>query len=284
MVAARFADRKPFDAAAFPEVPESVIGNAASRRNAQIVEAFCAAMHYPAPSFASAPTLPMRLEVKEGINDSILINDAYNLDLNSLALALDYLHGVALNRRRTLVLSDISQSGLSDDELYGRVAGMVARAGVDFLIGIGPRLKRHAGLFGCDKEFYASTDECIARIDRRAVAGRAILLKGARDFRFEKLAHALARRSHTTVLEVDLDAMTHNLNFFRSKLSFGTKLVAMVKAGSYGAGDFEVAQLLQHQGVDYLAVAFADEGYCCGSGAFRCPSWCSTPMPTVSIR
>jgi len=162
-------------------------------------------MHYPAPSFASAPTLPMRLEVKEGINDSILINDAYNLDLNSLALALDYLHGVALNRRRTLVLSDISQSGLSDDELYGRVAGMVARAGVDFLIGIGPRLKRHAGLFGCDKEFYASTDECIARIDRRAVAGRAILLKGARDFRFEKLAHALARRSHTTVLEVDLD-------------------------------------------------------------------------------
>lgn len=260
MVAARFAARKPLDAASFPEVPESVIGNAASRRNAQIVEAFCAAMHYPAPSFASAPTLPMRLEVKEGINDSILINDAYNLDLNSLALALDYLHGVALNRRRTLVLSDISQSGLSDGELYGRVAGMVARAGVDFLIGIGPRLKRHAGLFGCDKEFYASTDECIARIDRRAVAGRAILLKGARDFRFEKLAHALARRSHTTVLEVDLDAMTHNLNFFRSKLSFGTKLVAMVKAGSYGAGDFEVAQLLQHQGVDYLAVAFADEG------------------------
>ena len=125
---------------------------------------------------------------------------------------------MALNRRRTLVLSDISQSGLSDDELYGRVAGMVARAGVDFLIGIGPRLKRHAGLFGCDKEFYASTDECIARIDRRAVAGRAILLKGARDFRFEKLAHALARRSHTTVLEVDLAAMTHNLNFFRSKL------------------------------------------------------------------
>ena len=247
MVAARFADRKPFDAAAFPEVPESVIGNAASRRNAQIVEAFCAAMHYPAPSFASAPTLPMRLEVKEGINDSILINDAYNLDLNSLALALDYLHGVALNRRRTLVLSDISQSGLSDDELYGRVAGMVARAGVDFLIGIGPRLKRHAGLFGCDKEFYASTDECIARIDRRAVAGRAILLKGARDFRFEKLAHALARRSHTTVLEVDLDAMTHNLNFFRSKLSFGTKLVAMVKAGSYGAGDFEVAHVPDHR-------------------------------------
>ena len=153
------------------------------------------------------------------------------------------------------MLSDIAQSGLTDDELYGRVAGMVARAGVDTLVGIGPKLKRYAALFGCDREFYASTDECIARIDRRAVAGRAILLKGARDFRFEKLAHALARRSHTTVLEVDLDAMTHNLNFFRSKLSFGTKLVAMVKAASYGAGDFEVAQLLQHQGLSLIHIS-----------------------------
>lgn len=260
MIAQRFAERKPIDAAHCPAPAEAVIGNAASRRNAQIVEAFCAAMGYPAPAFASEPRVAMRLEVKEGINDSLLVNDAYNLDLNSLALALDYLHNVALGRRRTLVLSDISQSGLSDDELYGRVAGMVARAGIDCLVGIGPRLKRYAGLFDCRREFYASTDECIARIDRSAVAGRAVLLKGARDYRFEKLAHALARRSHTTVLEVDLDAMIRNLNYFRSKLSPGTRLVAMVKAASYGAGDYEVAQMLQHEGVDYLAVAFADEG------------------------
>ena len=260
LVAARFADRRPIDAATFPEPAESVIGNAASRRNAQIVEAFCAAMHYPAPAFAAAPAVAMRLEVKDGINDSVLINDAYNLDLNSLALALDYLHNVALGRRCTLILSDIAQSGLSDEELYSRVAGMVARAGVDCLVGIGSRLRRHAALFDCAKEFYASTDECIARLSRQAVAGRAVLLKGARDFRFEKLAHALSRKSHTTVLEVDLDAMTHNLNYFRSHLRPGVRLVAMVKAASYGAGDFEVAQLLQHQGVDYLAVAFADEG------------------------
>ena len=260
MIASRFAERKLCDAAVCPQVPEAVIGNEASRRNAQLVEAFCAAMGYPAPSFSEAPEVAMRLEVKDGINDSVLINDAYNLDLNSLALALDYLHNVALSRRRTLVLSDIAQSGLTDDELYGRVAGMVSRAGVDTLIGIGPKLKRYASLFDCDREFFASTDECIVRIGRRAVAGRAVLLKGAREYRFEKLAHALARKSHTTVLEVDLDAMIHNLNYFRSKLDFRTKLVAMVKAGSYGAGDFEVAQMLQHQGVDYLAVAFADEG------------------------
>ena len=260
MIAQRFAGRRLFDAAAMPEPSETLIGNEASRRNAQLIEAFCRAMGYAAPAFTSAPQVAMRLEVKDGINGSVLINDAYNLDLNSLALALDYLHNVALTRRRTLILSDIAQSGLSDDELYGRVAGMVARAHIDTLIGIGPKLKRYAALFGCDKAFYASTDECIARLGREAVAGRAVLLKGAREYRFEKLAHALSLKSHTTVLEVDLDAMIHNLNYFRSKLNPRTRLVAMVKAGSYGTGDFEVAQMLQHQGVDYLAVAFADEG------------------------
>lgn len=260
MVAARLADRKLFDAALMPEPPAALIGNDASRRNAQLVEAFCAAMGYAAPSFTASPDVAMRLEVKDGINDSVLINDAYNLDLNSLALALDYLHNVALGRPQTLVLSDIAQSGLSDDELYHRVAGMVARAGIEYLVGVGPMLKRYSALFACEKELYPSTDACIARLSRRAVAGRAVLLKGAREFRFEKLAHALSRKSHTTVLEVDLDAMIHNLNYFRSKLRPGTRLVAMVKAASYGAGDFEVAQMLQHQGVDYLAVALADEG------------------------
>ena len=260
MIESRYADRRLFDAAAQPEAPEAVAGSEASRRNAQIVEAFCAAMGFPQPAFTAPPSLAMRLEVKDGINDSVLVNDAYNLDLNSLALALDYLHTVALGRRKTLVLSDIVQSGLSDEELYARVAEMIARAGIDRLVGIGPQLRRHAALFACEKEFYATTGECIARLSREAVAGRAVLLKGGRDFRFERLAHALSRKSHTTVLEVDLDAMIHNLNRFRSRLAFGTRLVAMVKAGSYGAGDFEVAQLLQHQGVDYLAVAFADEG------------------------
>ncbi len=260
MVASHFAGRKPVDAAAYPRVSESVTGNAASRRNAQIVEAFCDVMHFPVPVFAAAPDVAMRLEVKDGINDSVLINDAYNLDLNSLALALDYMHNVALTRKRTLVLSDIAQSGLSDDELYSRVAGMVARAKIDYLIGIGSKIRRYAHLFTCEKSFYHTTEECIHHMSRSIIVGRVVLLKGAREFRFEKLAHALSRQSHTTVLEVNLDSMVHNLNYFRSQMSFGKKLVAMVKAGSYGAGDFEVAQMLQHQRVDYLAVAFADEG------------------------
>ena len=260
LIEERFADRTLIDAASFEAPKAELVGSEAACRNAQLVEAFLSAMGYPAPAFTAVPNVAMRLEVKEGINDSILVNDAYNLDLNSLALALDYLHNVALGRPRTLILSEIAQSGLTDEELYGRVATMIRRAGIDYLVGIGPKLRRHAALFDCKKEFYASTGECIARIGRDAVAGRAVLLKGARDYRFERIAHALSRQSHTTVLEVDLDAMTHNLNCFRSKLAFGTRFVAMVKAGSYGTGDFEVAQLLQHQGVDYLAVAFADEG------------------------
>ena len=260
LIRERFSERKPIDAASFPPPQEAVVGNAASRRNAQIVEAFLAAMGYPPPVFQQTPEVAMRLELKEGLYDSVLINDAYNLDLNSLALALDYLHNVALGRHKTLVLSDISQSGLSDEELYSRVAGMVERAGVDLLIGIGAHLKRQAHLFSCRKQFFSSTDECIARIGRNEVAASAVLLKGARDFKFEKLAHALSEKSHTTTLEVDLDAMVHNLNYFRAKLQQQTKLVAMVKANSYGAGNFEIAQVLQHQGVDYLAVAFTDEG------------------------
>ena len=145
-------------------------------------------------------------------------------------------------------------------EVYAAGPELHDAAGVGRFVGIGPKLQAQAERFVCDKAFYASTDDYLRRIDRADIAGRAVLLKGNRDSRFEKLEHALSRKSHTTVLEVDLDAMTHNLNYFRSQLRPGVRLVAMVKAASYGAGDFEVAQLLQHQGVDYLAVAFADEG------------------------
>ncbi len=236
------------------------LADAASQRNSQLVETLWRIVADSTPDFGRLQPVAMRLEVKEGINDSVLVNDAYNSDINSLSIALDYLHSVAAGRPTTLILSDILQSGMDDDELYARVAAMVAAAGVGRFVGIGPKLQAQAARFACDKAFYTSTDDYLRRIDRADIAGRAVLLKGNRDSRFEKLEHALSRKSHTTVLEVDLDAMTHNLNYFRSRLRPGVRLVAMVKAAGYGAGDFEVAQLLQHQGVDYLAVAFADEG------------------------
>jgi len=256
------------DAAA---APVGGMADAASERNWQLVETFWHAVGEPAPDPGRLQRVAMRLEVKEGINDSLLVDDAYNCDINSLSIALDYLHNVAAGRPTTLILSDIRQSGMTGGELYGRVAAMVAAAGVGRFVGIGPELQAHAALFGCEKSFHASTDDYLRRIDRADIAGRAVLLKGSRDSRFERLEHALSRKSHTTVLEVDLDAMILNLNYFRSRLRPGVRLVAMVKAASYGAGGFEVAQLLQNQGVDYLAVAFADEGVLLRERGIRMP-------------
>ena len=204
--------------------------------------------------------MAMRLEVKEGIDGSTIINDSYNSDINSLALALDTLRSVALGQKSVAVVSDILQSGMSDEKLYTRVAAMVEHAGVDLMIGVGERISRYADRFKVESRFFASTEQLMQAIGSVDLAGRTILLKGNRRSHFERVCHSLERRSHTTVLEVNLDAMTHNVGYFRSFLKMNHRLVAMVKAHSYGTGDVEVAQLMQHLGVSYLAVAFADEG------------------------
>ncbi|MFI3282792.1 MAG: alanine racemase [Rikenellaceae bacterium] len=245
-------DAKIYNSAEFVDV--------ASRRNSQIVSAFCAVMNLPAPNFDNLRPVAMRLEVREGINESVIINDSYNSDINSLNIALDQLKWVAAGRKTTLILSDILQSGTSPQELYRDVAVRIKGAKVDSLIGVGSQISSCGECFDCDKRFFTTTEELLGAISRDDYAGRAILLKGNRDSRFEKISHALSYKSHTTTLEVDLDAIVHNLNSFRAKLHPSTKLTAMVKASSYGAGDYEIAQTLQYQGVDYLAVAFADEG------------------------
>ncbi len=232
----------------------------ASRRNSQIVEAFCCDMSYPSPDFGALRPVAMRLEVREGINESVIINDSYNSDINSLGIAIDQLKWVASERKTTLILSDILQSGTSNKDLYLAVAEIVKSSNINTIIGVGAEITAAADYFDCDKKFFPSTEELLAKISRDDFAGRAILLKGNRDSRFENISHALSYKSHTTTLEVNLDSMIHNLNHFRSLLKPGVKLTAMVKASSYGAGDYEIALSLQHQGVDYLAVAFADEG------------------------
>lgn len=149
---------------------------------------------------------------------------------------------------------------MSDEELYSRAARLVSAAGVDLLIGVGPRIRAHGDKFSCAKRFYDTTEEMMRELRADDTAGRAVLLKGNRDSHFERVCRMLERRSHTTVLEVNLSAMTHNVGYFRRFLPMNHRLVAMVKAHSYGAGDAEVAQLMQRLGVSYLAVAFADEG------------------------
>ena len=177
-----------------------------------------------------------------------------------MVVALDALHLQSMGRRRVAVVSDIRQSGMSNEVLYGRIADAVRRAGVDHFIGVGESISQCASLFDRGSSFYHSTDELIENFARENWADSVILLKGSRDSRFERVTRLLERRTHTTTLEVDLAAMKKNLNYFRSHLPQHHPLVAMVKAGSYGTGDVEVARMLQHEGVKYLAVAFADEG------------------------
>lgn len=262
MLAERYADRELIDAAACELPPKSCgpLLSEAGRIDAQLVAAFCRAEGYPPVDFDRLLPVAMRLELKEGLNGSVVIDDAYNSDLNSLSIALDYLHSVAMGRPTTLIFSEMEQQWGDTEELYAQVARMCGRTGVGRFIGVGEELRRSSRNYAPDQSFYATTDELLRHLRSEDFAGRVVLVKGSRSKRFERVVHALERKSHTTTLEIDLDAMIHNLNYHRAKLRPGTKLVAMVKAGSYGAGDFEVAQMLQHQGVDYLAVAFADEG------------------------
>jgi Alr-MurF fusion protein len=208
---------------------------------------------------ASLVSVAMRMELKTGINNCQLIEDYYNSDPGSLGMAIEYLK-VQNSRKTTLILSDFVQSGRDEKELYSEVAERVRKAGIDRFIGIGPALARNSSLFNPDAVFYYSTEELILHFNPAEYSGEIILLKGARKFEFEKIGKLLEQQVHQTVLEVNLDAIAHNLNEFRRHLDPGTRIMAMVKAFAYGAGPAEIAGLLEFHRVSYLGVAYADEG------------------------
>ena len=201
----------------------------------------------------------MRLEVKEGQHGCTLINDSYNSDINSLDIALDF-----MSRRemptKTLILSDIFQSGKSDADLYTEVNALCMKRGVSRLIGIGSRITAEASCFQFPASFFATTEAFLQSDTFRSLHDEVILIKGARPFGFDRITEQLELKVHETILEVNLNAVVNNLNFYRSFLKPETKLVCMVKADAYGAGAVEVAKTLQDHRVDYLAVAVADEG------------------------
>ena len=256
-IKAKYATRNLVDAA---QVAPLSMKDVASVRNAQQVAAFCQAMHYPVGDMLALQPVAMRLEVKQGVSGSLLIDDSYNSDINSLSIALDYLRSVAGERRKVVILSDILQSAMSDELLYGTVAQMVKDAGIECFIGVGAKISAHRSLFGKSARFFDSTEQLLLHIGEMDFTSAAVLVKGNRAAQIERVSHRLELKSHTTVLEVNLQAMVRNINYFRSHIGAETKLVAMVKASGYGAGDAEIAQTLQTQGVSYLAVAFADEG------------------------
>lgn len=202
----------------------------------------------------------MRLELKAGINNCSIINDSYNSDINSLSIALDFLNQQNQHSKKTLILSDILQSGKSDIELYQEIAHLLEEKNIDQLIGIGPAISKMRSQFKMESQFFETTTEFLEKFSFSNFQNENILLKGARLFEFEQISSALQQKSHQTVLEINLDAMINNMNYFRLKLKPETKLMIMVKAFSYGSGSFEIANIMQYFRVDYLAVAYADEG------------------------
>ena len=247
----------------------TTMADTAAQRNAEIVATLFEEMEYGTPDFSQLQPVAMRLEVKQGIENSVIIDDSYSADLNSLSIALDNLRSVAGERKTMLILSDILQTG--DKNIYNEVAKMVCEAGVDSFVGIGEDISKYRTLFSEKSVFFTSTEEALANISKLSIADRAILIKGNRASRLERISHRLEQHSHTTVLEVDLQAMVRNINYFRSQIGTATRLVAMVKASSYGAGEVEIAQMLQKQGIAYLAVAFADEGVALREGGITMP-------------
>lgn len=206
----------------------------------------------------------MRLELKNGINHCTVINDSYSADLSSLKIALDFLAQQRQHTGRTVILSDILQSGKSEKELYEEVSRALEQRQVTRLIGIGDRLTHHASIFDKtslhEKLFFKSVEEFRAEFSRIQFRDETILLKGARVFEFEQINRLLEEQVHQTQLEVNLNAIVHNLQQYRQQLKPGTRLMVMVKAFAYGSGAGQIAGILQYHQVDYLAVAYADEG------------------------
>ncbi|NHM05962.1 bifunctional UDP-N-acetylmuramoyl-tripeptide:D-alanyl-D-alanine ligase/alanine racemase [Flavobacterium sp. CYK-4] len=221
----------------------------------------------------------MRLKVKNGINNTMLIDDSYSSDFQSLKIALDFLESQKQHKKKSLILSDIFQSGLSDDELYSKVSQMVISNKIQRVIGIGKTITKFKNKF-LNCVTFTDTEAFIQEIDHLNLANETILIKGARSFNFEKIVHALEEKTHETVLEINLNAISHNLSFFKSKLKAKTKMMVMVKAFGYGNGGFEIAKLLEHHKVDYLGVAFADEGISLKNDGIKLPIMVLNPEST----
>lgn len=202
----------------------------------------------------------MRLELKEGINHCTIINDSYNSDINSLTIALDFMLQHKQHKKRSVILSDILQSGKNATELYSEIAELLQRKKIDRIIGIGASITKHAASFEMEGQFFLNTSDFLKKFPFTEFQHESILLKGARIFEFEQISQALQQKDHETVLEINLNALIHNLNFYRKKIRPDTRIMAMVKAFSYGSGSFEIANTLQFHNIDYLAVAYADEG------------------------
>ncbi len=222
-------------------------------------------------------SVAMRMEQKEGINNCLLLEDFYNSDPGSLRIAMEHLRGIS-GKNITVILSDFIQSSRNKDQLYREVAESVKKAGTRKLIAIGRDLKKHSSYFNLDSmTFYNDTDDFIGSFLPASFRDEAILLKGARMFEFERIGRLLELKTHQTQLEINLNTVLANLDTYRSYLDKDTKIMAMVKAFAYGAGPREISEWLTYNGIDYLAVAYPDEGIRLRKDGIRSPIMVMNP-------
>ena len=221
----------------------------------------------------------MRLKVKNGINNCSIIDDSYSSDFQSLKIALDFLESQKQYKKKTVILSDIFQSGLSTEALYAKVSELIISNKIDRVIGIGETISAFKNKF-TNCVTFKNTAAFVADFENLDFGNETILIKGARSFQFEEIVYLLEEKTHETVLEINLNAISYNLNFFKSKLKPKVKIMVMVKAFGYGNGGLEIAKLLEYHKVDYLGVAFADEGISLKNGGIQVPIMVLNPENT----
>lgn len=220
--------------------------------------------------------IEMRLKVKKGINKTTLIDDSYSSDFQSLKIALDFLENQSQHNKKTLILSDIFQSGLTEEELYSRVSQLIIAHKITRVFGIGITISKFKNKF-LNGITFESIEDFLAEFEQLTFENETILIKGARSFHFEEIVSLLEEKTHETKLEINLNAISHNLNFYKAKLNQETKIMAMIKAFGYGNGGAEIAKLLEYHKVDYLGVAFADEGILLRNNGIKLPIMVMNP-------
>jgi len=206
--------------------------------------------------------LPMRLELKSGIGGSILINDTYNADIQSLKVALEFLSQQAGNLPKVLIISEFDQIGIDDQEFLGVLVDLLQKESIEHIYFVGHIRDENASFFDMvvTCSFYKTTDDLLKQIKKLDLEGKAILIKGARRFALDRVVDALSDLGHSVVMETDFHALDHNLRFFSSRISDHTGIIAVIKASAYGSGSHELGKFLEFKKVNYLAVAFVDEG------------------------
>ena len=205
--------------------------------------------------------ISMRLEILQGANHSVIINDTYSLDINSLSAALNFMDTQTQLAKKTLVISDFEQVGNLTEADFQHLNQELHHHHITKLVAVGSSFAHHRDMFDLDEVLcYPNTEMLLEHISDLRISYEIVLIKGARNFHFEQVVKALQHKTHLTIMQVNLPALAYNLNYHRNRLRPDTKMVAMVKASSYGLGDVELVNTLVDQGVDYLAVAYTDEG------------------------